>query len=100
MLAIRGQHDEVRLAQILIEQIIVNQPRIETVFDISRPCIISVLYQKLVSFSCTQVEIKIPFSATGMIIGRGGENIGAMQSISNCKIEVDRGAADKGMSIL
>jgi len=71
VLAIRGQHDEVRLAQILIEQIIVNQPRIET------------------------VEIKIPFSATGMIIGRGGENIGAMQSISNCKIEVDRGAADK-----
>ena len=45
----------------------------------------------------TQVEIKIPFSATGMIIGRGGENISAMQSVSNCKIEVDRGAADKGM---
>ena len=31
-----------------------------------------------------------------MIIGRGGENISAMQSVSNCKIEVDRGAADKG----
>ena len=31
-----------------------------------------------------------------MIIGRGGENINAMTSISNCKIEVDRGAADKG----
>ena len=31
VLAIRGQHDEVRLAQILVEQIIVNQPRIETV---------------------------------------------------------------------
>lgn len=71
VLNIRGHSDEVRLAQILIEQIIVNQPRIET------------------------VEVKIPFSATGMIIGRGGENINAMTSISNCKIEVDRGAADK-----
>ncbi len=72
VLEIRGNADDVNLAQILIDQTIANQPKVE------------------------KVEINIPNSATGRVIGMGGENLRVMQTSSKCRIHVDRDGADAG----
>lgn len=70
VIAIRGQRTDAHLAEILIHQLIANQPRLET------------------------VVIEVPNDSVGRIIGRGGETIRSLQTQSRCKIDVERGGGD------
>ncbi len=66
VLVIRGASEDVQLAEILVQQTLANQPRLET------------------------LELKVPPHCGGWIIGRDGENIRSMQEKSRCKINVER----------
>ena len=68
-LLVQGSPDDAQLAEILIHQTILNQPRMET------------------------LELQIPSEATGLVIGRNGDRIRDIQMQSRCRIDVDRGAA-------
>lgn len=64
---IRGQPESVRLAQVMIENIIANQPIIEV------------------------YETYVPHRACGRIIGRGGEVIQHIQATSGAKVMIESG---------
>eukprot|EP00095_Tigriopus_kingsejongensis_P000961 maker-scaffold83_size396513-snap-gene-1.19 protein:Tk00961 transcript:maker-scaffold83_size396513-snap-gene-1.19-mRNA-1 annotation:"tudor and kh domain-containing protein" len=66
VIAIKGQRTDAQLAEILIQQLIANQPRLET------------------------VVMEIPNICVGRIIGRGGDTIRDLQAMSKCKIDVER----------
>ena len=65
-MSINGLPDDVKLAEILVHQIIANVPTEESF----------VLY--------------IPSSFVGPIIGRNGENIRSLQDRSGCRIDIER----------
>jgi len=65
-LSISGLPDDVKLAEILIHQIIANQPTTET------------------------FEMYIPSTYIGPIIGRNGESIRSLQDRSGCRIDIER----------
>jgi len=64
---IRGLPGDVSYAEILINQTIANQPRIE------------------------RLTMFVPVSSVGRIIGKQGDNIRLIQSVSGCKVDVERG---------
>ena len=70
--AISGNPDDVKLAEILIYQIIANQPKLET------------------------MEMLVRAVFIGRIIGKNGETIRSIQDRSRCKIKVERGQMDNG----
>ena len=63
-----GGQDDAQLAEVLIHQFVANQPRLET------------------------LELRVPSSYCGRIIGRGGETVRRMQTESGCKIDIERGS--------
>lgn len=63
---IRGLPADVSYAEILIHQTIANQPRLE------------------------RVTMYVPVSSVGRIIGRQGDNIRVIQTVSGCKVDVER----------
>ena len=70
--AISGNPDDVKLAEILIYQIIANQPKLET------------------------MEMLVRAVFIGRIIGKNGETIRSIQDRSRCKIKVEHGQMDSG----
>ena len=70
--AISGNPDDVKLAEILIYQIIANQPKLET------------------------MEMLVRAVFIGRIIGKNGETIRSIQDRSRCKIKVEHGQMDNG----
>ena len=68
----RGLPDDAQKAEILIQQTISQQPRVDSL----------ILY--------------VPGRAVGRIIGRGGETVRELQKVSRCKIDVDRGILPEG----
>jgi len=69
---IRGLPDDAQKAEILIQQTISQQPRVDSM----------VLY--------------VPGRTVGRIIGRGGESVREIQKVSRCKVDVDRGILPEG----
>lgn len=65
-ISVSGIPEDVKLAEILIHQIIANQPGSE------------------------KMVIKIPSHFCGAIIGKNGENVRALQDKSGCKIDIER----------
>ena len=65
-MSISGLPDDVKLAEILIHQIIANQPTTES------------------------FEMYIPAIYIGPIIGRNGESIRSLQDRSGCRIDIER----------
>ena len=63
---IRGLAEDVQLAEILIQQTIAQQPRLES------------------------LTMSVPSGCVGRIIGRQGDNIRDIQRISEARVDVDR----------
>ena len=68
---ISGSQEDAQLAEVLIHQCLANQPRLET------------------------LELRVPSSYGGRLIGRGGETVRRMQSQSGCKIDIERGSDNR-----
>ena len=68
---ISGSQEDAQLAEVLIHQCLANQPRLET------------------------LELRVPSSYCGRLIGRGGETVRRMQSQSGCKIDIERGSDNR-----
>jgi len=64
--AIRGSPDGAQMAEILIQQTLAQQPRVET------------------------VVMKVPSRTVGRIIGRGGDTVRTISRASRCKVDVER----------
>lgn len=73
---IRGPYENTQLAQELIKSIIANQPIIET------------------------YETYVPHKACARIIGRGGESVQQIQTISGAKVIIESGYASYVQSML
>ena len=76
ILSISGLPDDVKLAEILVNQTIANQPTLE------------------------RMEMQIPSVYIGRIIGRNGETIRSLQDRSRCRIDIERRPFNDGKSFL
>ena len=100
--SISGSPDDVKLAEILIYQMIANQPKLEQMDIFVRAIYIGKTgFTKAVQ--CTRSRfllvkwiLILSFHIIGRIIGRNGEVIRSIQDRSRCKIKVERGQTYDG----
>ena len=91
--SISGSPDDVKLAEILIYQMIANQPKLEQIDIFVRAIYIGTYSTTLKWLNFT---ITFFYHFTGRIIGRNGEVIRSIQDRSRCKIKVERGQTFDG----